>query len=315
MQRLGIKTSWRDVAAMAALARKHDARVLEYQMLPGDLERHSKEVFDAFLPYRREFELRVHQPETYEHDGQLTFLDISSPDPAARAHSLAHLGECARFAMELRAKALIIHPGGIWVGGPAERSAAGGPAQRRREDPSGPGPEGRVGIWHDGEVGGSPELLRDSLLDLPKHVKVFLENMPHFYDARSFAALKSGHSPAGFRIPGGLKQVDDLVDGYVLDISHAFLAVPQGSEAVVRAFLRELGARILHVHANGSRRGIGSAGEGTPFSDSDYGAQLVREVLSGVSPGAVIVPEIMDGHLDGGRKFDEGLAFLRPLLV
>jgi len=278
--RLGIKTAWRDVAAMATLAEKHGATVLEYQMLPGDIEYRKQEVFDAFLPYRGRFELRVHQPEAFEHGGKLHFLDPSSPDPAKRGDSAAFLAECARFAMELRAKALIFHPGGV---------------------------------WRDGEVGGSPGLLRESLSDMPKHVKLLLENMPHFYETRSLPGTPPGNSPAGFRTPSGLKHVDDLVDGYVLDISHAYLAVPRGSEAVVHAFVRELGARIVHVHANGSRGGVGCAGEGTPFSDSDYGADLVRSVLSGVSPDAVVVPEIKDGHHEGGRKFDEGLAFLRAL--
>lgn len=280
-QRLGIKAHWRDVELAASIAEKHGATVLEYQMLPGDLEHHAQRAFDAFLPYRGRFELRVHQPEAFEHDGELRFLDISSPDAAVRGSSVAALAECGRHAMELRAKSLIVHPGGIWL---------------------------------PGKVGGSPELLRESLLDLPKHVKVLLENMPHLYAMRDFP-LPHGASPAAFRIPQGLRSVDDLVDGYVLDISHAYLAVPAGSAAVVRAFVRELGARIVHVHANGSRAELGVVdGEGTPFDDSDYGADLVREVLSGVSDDAVVVPEIMRGHHDGMRLFDEGLAFLRPLI-
>jgi sugar phosphate isomerase/epimerase len=281
MQRLGVKAHWRDVELAASLAEKHGAKVLEYQMLPGDLERHAQRAFDAFLPYRGRFELRVHQPEAFEDArGERRFLDISSPDPATRAASVQALGECARHAMELRAKALLVHPGGIWL---------------------------------PGRLGGSPELLRESLLDLPKHVKVLVENMPHLYAMRNLG-LPDGEAPAGFRIPAGLRSVDDLVDGYVLDVSHAWFAVPGGTPAVVRAFARELGPRIVHVHANGSRaaRGV-QGGEGTPFEDSDYGADLVREVLAGVSPDAVVVPEIMDGHLDGMRGFDRGLAWLRAL--
>lgn len=280
--KLGVKVHWRDVDAMAAIAERHGATVLEYQMLPGDLEEHAQEAFDALLPYRGRFELRVHQPEVFRAGDGLHFLDISSPDPALRDESLRVLGEVARHAMELRAKALIVHPGGIWL---------------------------------PGRIGGSAELLRASLQDLPKHVRILLENMPEHYDLRSFGgALESGHSPAAFRIPKGLLAVEDLVDGYVLDVSHAYLAVRQGSVDVVRAHLRDLGPRILHVHANGSRAGRGADGEGTPFTDSDYGEDLVREVLRGVAPDAVVVPEIMNGHRDGGRLFDDGLAFLRRLL-
>lgn len=277
--RLGIKSHWRDVEQMAAIADKHGARVLEYQMLPGDLEQHRDAAFEAFLPYRERFELRVHQPECFlDGDGQLQFLDIASPDPETRAESTRVLGEVARHAMELRAKSLIIHPGGIWRG----------------------------------NVGGGWELLRDSLEDLPRHVKILLENMPEVYALRSMG-LPDGESPAAFRMPQGLARVDDLVDGFVLDISHAYLCVAQGSLAMPELFARELGPRIRHVHAAGSRGGMGSAGEGTPFSDSDYGADFVRDVLAALPSDVVVVPEIMDGHKDDGLLFDEGMAFLRGL--
>lgn len=278
-RRWGIKAHWRDVDAMAALLERRGGNVLEYQMLPGDLEENAERALDAFLPYRGRFELRVHQPDVYLHEGKRRFLDPASVDPEERERSARALGEVARHAMELRAKALIIHPGGIW----------------RR-----------------GEVGGSPELLRKTLQDLPRHVPFLLENMPETIGL-SGVGLESGWSPAAFRIPAGLAAVDDLVDGFVLDVSHAYLAVPQGSTAVVRAFLRDLGPRIKHVHANGSRGGVGTAGEGTPFSDSDYGHDLLQEVLSSVAADAVIVPEIMDGHRDGGRLFEEGFAHLQDL--
>ncbi len=275
--RLGIKAHWRDVDAMVALADKHSATVLEYQMLPRDLEEARNRAFTAFLPYRERFELIVHQPEAFLLDGEMTFLDIASPDDTIRAKSAEALGECARHAMEMEATALIIHPGGIWRG----------------------------------NVGGGSEYLRDSLEDIPRHVKFYLENMPWFYDTRSIPGVESGISPAAFRMPDGLKRVDDLVDGYVLDVSHAYLAVEQGTLEVGRLFAKELGARIKHVHANGSRAACGAAGEGTPFTDSDYGAPYLRELLSNLADDTVVVPEIMDGHKDDGVLFDHAFQFLK----
>lgn len=277
--RLGIKVHWRDVDAMAAIAERHGATVLEYQMLPGDLEKHRDAAFEKLLPFRGRFELRVHQPEGYLHEGGVRFLDIASPDPEERARSAQALAESARHAMELRAKAMIVHPGGV--------RRAGGP-------------------------GGSVELLRESLEDVPRHVPLLLENMPWFYDLRNLG-LENGESPLFTRGAEGLRAVDDLVDGYVLDVSHGYLSRPEGARDAVEAFVGELGARIRHVHANGSRAGIGSKGEGTPFHDSDYGADWLGPLLRRLPTETVVVPEIMDGHRDGGRWFDEGLAFLRNL--
>lgn len=280
--RLGIKVHWRDVERMVEIAERHGVEVLEYQMLPGDLEANQDMAREAFLPYRGRFELRVHQPEGYLHEGRMRFLDVATPDDEERARGAAVLGECARHAMELRAKALVVHPGGV---------------------------------WRDPDVGGNPDLLRESLQDVPRHVKLLLENMPEHYDLRSLPGIPSGRSPAAFRLPRGLMKVDDLVDGYVLDVSHAYLAAHAGSLEVPRHFVKEMGARIRHVHANGARGGRGGDGEGTPFSDSDYGADFLREILSALPRDVVVVPEIMHGHRDGGRLFDEGLAFLRALGV
>lgn len=278
--RLGVKVHWRDVDAMAALARRHGATVLEYQMLPGDFERHRERAFDAFLPYRGEFELRVHQPDAYEHEGRLRRLDPASPDEDERARSTALAGEMMRHAMEMRAKAFILHPGGV------------------AREPAG---------W------GSPDALAESLGDLPRHVRVLLENMPWFNACESMDE-RDGLSAPWTTTPEGLARFADQVDGFVLDLSHAFLARDEGDEAHVRAFARTLGPRILHVHANGSRARIAHQGEGTPFSDSDYGAPLVRDVLARISPNAVVVPEIKDGHRHGGARFDAGLAFLRAAM-
>ncbi|HVM45260.1 MAG TPA: TIM barrel protein, partial [Candidatus Thermoplasmatota archaeon] len=264
--RLGVKTHWRDAAAMAALARRHGARVLEYQMLPGDLERHARDAFEAFLPLRGEFELRVHQPEAFWRDGRLHRLDPASGDKALRDASAQALGEMARHAMELRAKALIVHGGGI---------------------------------YRPGQRPGTPEALRASLEDVPRHVPLLLENMPWFYASRS-EGWDDGRAPAFTLAAEGLAPFAPLVDGFVLDVSHAYLAVEEGDRKNVLELAAALGPRVRHVHASGGRARVGSRGEGTPFGDSDYGLDLVREALAFLPDDIVVVPEIMDGHQDGG---------------
>lgn len=276
--RLGVKAHWKDVAAMAALAGRHGAGVLEYQMLPGDLEAHAEAALEAFAPYRSRFELRVHQPDAFLDDaGALAHLDIASPDRAVREASARALRAVAAHAEALGATALIAHPGGIWRG----------------------------------NVGGGVELLRASLEGFPRRVPLLLENMPCFYAARWSADVELGAPPAAFRMPQGLARVDDLVDGYAFDVSHAYLCVAGGSREMPRAFVRDLGARIRHVHASGSRAHVGPDGEGTPFSDSDYDAAFVRELVAALPPDVVVVPEIMHGHRDGGRGFEDAFLALR----
>ncbi len=276
--RLGIKAHWRDVDTMVEIADRHGATVLEYQMLPGDLETHRETAAHAFAPYKDRFTLRVHQPEVYlGADGIRHFLDISSPRIEERAASVAILTDVAAFAKGLGAENLIIHPGGVWFGE---------------------------------TQGGHPVFLQDSLKNLQREIPVLLENMPAHYDVQTLDARPVGISPAAFRIPQGLLAVESEVDGYVLDVSHAYLAVENGSLEVPRALARDLGHRITHVHANGSRGGKGGLGEGTPFSDSDYGVDFVKELLTHLPDDVVVVPEIMDGHKDGGALFDAAFAAL-----
>lgn len=278
--RLGIKTNWRDVDAMAAIAKRHGATVLEYQMLTGDLERHAEEAFDAFAPYRDAFELRVHQPEcALDAAGQRFFLDPASPEARERDASTAALAEVARHAMHLRARGLVLHVGGtVTTARPA---------------------------------GGRREAFLDSLEDLPRHVPIFVENMPPVYMNEQFIGAGAG-SPMWARDAAGLQAVVAQVDGFTLDVSHAWLT---GGRANLDDFLTTLGPQTRHVHLNGTRLARGpKGGEGTPLDDSDYGPETWQRVLAAVHPDAVIVPEIFDGHLEGGRAFDHALGLLAPLV-
>lgn len=273
--RLGVKTHWRDAASMVALADRFGATALEYQMLPGDAERHEDEALQAFAPHAGRFELRVHQPERIELGGRRVLLDPASADERLRAASVDVLRASLDLARGLGATGFLVHPGGV-------------------HDP--------------GEAEGRPERLRASLRELPRHTPLLLENMPRHYGA-------TGRSATWAQRADDLLALADAVDGFVLDTSHAYLADPGGDAENVRDLARRLGARVRHVHACGSRAGRGRAGEGTPFADSDYGVDLVAEALRHAHPDAVVVPETMDGHQEGGRLYAQDLAALAPVVT
>lgn len=272
--RLGVKMHWRDVAPLVALADRFGGTAIEYQMLAGDAEVHGEELLPAFAPYLDHFEMRVHQPERIEVAGRRVLLDPASADERIRAASVGALRASLAIARELGATGFILHPGGV-------------------HEPGG--------------VEGRPERLRESLRELPRHTPLLIENMPHHYGP-------TGRSATWAQRADDLLALADVVDGFTLDTSHAYLAAPGGEIDNVRDLARRLGRKVRHVHACGSRAGRGRAGEGTPFADSDYGVELVAEVLRHAAPDAVVVPETMDGHRDGGRLYAQDLAALAPLL-
>lgn len=273
--RIGVKTHWRDVEAMVALADRFGATALEYQMLVGDVERDWAEPLEAFGPYLDRFEVRVHQPERIELAGARVLLDPASADERVRTASVEALRTSIAIARELGATGFVLHPGGV---------------------------------HEPGEVEGARDVFRRSLRELPRHVPLLLENMPRHYGP-------TGRSATWAQRAEDLLALADDVDGFTLDTSHAYLVEPSGDLANVRDLARRLGSRVRHVHACGSRPGLGQRGEGTPFAGSDYGVDLVAEVVRHAHPDVVVVPETMDGHKDGGRLYAEDLALLAPALT
>ena len=156
-------------------------------------------------------------------------------------------------------------------------------------------------VVHPGGVGprrekGRVDLLSDSLGKLEG--RIWLENMPsrYHFDTRLL------HSNL-MTSPQEFDAVIDVIDGIVLDISHAYLSVPVDGNLRIRSFMDHLGGAIRHVHLSDARH---PDGEGLQILDGDVDFSF----LPGLK-GLPILLEVWGGHMDRGRGFRKALGTVR----
>ena len=191
-------------------------------------------------------------------------LDLSSTDPSWREASVRRVREITK-AGEGTARPVVIHPGGI------------------TETP----------IPDASKMMAS---LRTSLDALPDYT--WLENMPLHYHHRG-RKLSSNL----MRTPEEMKMVDDLVAGFTVDVSHAYLGVAENGNANVRAMFQELGEAVRHVHLSDARY---PDVEGVMIGDGDIDMSFLPYLR-----GLPVLLEVWDGHVDGGAGFREALKRVR----
>ncbi len=191
-------------------------------------------------------------------------LDLSSTDPSWREASMHRVREVTK-AGENTARPVVIHPGGI------------------TEAP----------VHDTSEMMAS---LRASLDALPDYT--WLENMPLHYHHRG-RKLSSNL----MRTPEEMKAVNDLVAGFTVDVSHAYLGVPEKGNDNVRAMFVELGEAVRHVHLSDARY---PDLEGLMIGDGDVEMSFLPYLR-----GLPVLLEVWDGHLDGGAGFREALRRMR----
>lgn len=191
-------------------------------------------------------------------------LDLSSSDRSWREESVRRIREVARAGRDT-ARPVVVHPGGISEAPVADTSA----------------------LVAD---------LRISLDLLPDYL--WLENMPLHYHHRGRKLV-----PNLMRTPAEMKQVEDLVAGFTVDVSHAFLGVEKDGDVNVINMFRELGEAVRHVHLSDAKR---PDVEGVMIGDG--------EMDMGFAPylrGLPVLLEVWDGHLNGGAGFREALRRMR----
>lgn len=191
-------------------------------------------------------------------------LDLSSTDPSWREASVRRVREVTK-AGEATARPVVIHPGGV--------------TERELTDAS--------------QMVSS---LRTSLDALPDYT--WLENMPLHYHHKG-RTLRSNL----MQTPAEMKAVDDLVAGFTVDVSHAYLGVREDGNANVMAMFRELGDAVRHVHLSDARR---PDVEGVMIGEGEVDMSFLPYLR-----GLPVLLEVWDGHLDGGAGFREALRRMR----
>ena len=192
------------------------------------------------------------------------FLDLSSPDQGVREASVRRVREITK-AAEGTARPLVVHPGGI--------------ADSFLDDTA-------------------PLMLelRRSLELLPDYI--WMENMPLHYHYRG-RTLRANL----LRTPEEMLAVEDLVAGFTVDVSHAFLGVEEDGDRNVRRMFEVLGRSVAHVHLSDARR---PDVEGVMIGEGEMDLSFLPFLR-----GLPVLLEIWDGHLDRGAGFREALRRMR----
>ncbi len=269
----GVPVRYHDVAKMAAAT---NLDLLEFHLSYKDMD----EDVEAHLGGRNfDLDLVVHSPELFAHDH---IMDLCSPDPAYRAHSIAELQRVVEVTRRLashfdRAKrpCIIINAGGFSMDGPI--------------------PVGERQALYD--------LVAESLAQVDaKGVEIIPQTMPpfpwHFGGQRYHNLFMASDELVAFHRAHGYR--------YCLDVSHSQLACTHAGESF-KEFLEAVGPLTAHLHIVDAE---GVDGEGLQIGEGNMDFALVADALDRTAPTASFIPEIWQGHKNDGAGFWEALTKL-----
>ncbi|MBM4237341.1 MAG: TIM barrel protein, partial [Euryarchaeota archaeon] len=214
-----------------------------------------------------EGEMIVHAPERILFQGRRRLLDLSSSDERFRKACVRRISEIAGLAAEYGIPT-VIHPGGV--------------LEERRQNNKG---------------------LIDSLsrsLDEIEGMK-WIENMPLSYhlDDRTLCCNI-------IMTPEEFGMVRSRLDGFVLDVSHAYLSTVSDGNLAVRRYLEEVGGSIRHLHLSDAIR---PDREGVQIGEGEVDFSF----LGGLEDIPVLL-EVWGGHEEGGVGFAEARRRVLSLL-
>jgi deoxyribonuclease-4 len=192
-----------------------------------------------------------------------SLVDPASPDGRTRSDSVAILKRTIDLAYALNAESVVLHPGGV----------------RSKPEHVDPAP------------------LLDSMRALkayrPGVVRLLLENMPDIYWYKGVL-----HSACLFKHYDEITDILETLDmGMCMDLCHAKLYCNAAGEDF-GAYVKALKPYIRHIHVSDAR---GTTQEGLQIGDGEIDFKGLLPILKGLD--VVAVPEIIDGHKDGGAGF------------
>ena len=262
----GVPVRYHDFEAMAEAS---NCDLVEFHFSYKDLE---IDIDAAVGSERRALDLVVHAPELFAGDH---VLDLATGDAEYRARSIAEMQRVIDVTRELAKRFTASGPV------PIITNVGGFSADRALSSSERPAMYARVAEAIAGLDSGGTEIIPQTMPPFPWH---FGGQRFHnlFLHADEIARYCEEH---GARI--------------CLDISHSALAATHGKTSF-QAFLEKVGRFTRHLHIVDAE---GVDGEGLQIGDGSIDFAMVAGVLDRTAPDAGFIPEIWQGHKDGGAGF------------
>jgi sugar phosphate isomerase/epimerase len=306
---------------------------IELHLADGDLELHRGDILDN-LSTIPEVPIIVHAPMNhFLKQDRRPLVDLSASSEKLRLMSLDVIRSAMDLVGELDADYLVLHPGGQVP----DQLPNQLPDQSLPSSPPSPisipaRPYHRNSNQDDGEISAHPESpppstfhTRSKLMSERKSFfmknllgslhtleqdfetkEMLMENMPWHY--WMWGNTELWHSPI-LQTPDEYAPVLDYTH-VCLDICHAYLAEPEGSNANIHNFLETLGTRIKHVHISDA---IAPDGEGVQLGDGEIELRKVFRRLLDLDVS--VIPEIRDGHLNGRKGMYESIGRFNSIVL
>lgn len=261
----GVPVRYHDIAALAGAS---NFDLFEFHLSYKDLE----EEIGRFLTRRFDYDLVVHAPELFSGDH---ILDLCAPDRGYRKRSVAELRRVIDITRRLRdyfcrpGKPRII----VNVGGFTQDKALPQEARRERYD-----------------------MVLDSLRALDTaDVEILPQTMPpfpwHFGGQRYQNLFIDPEEIDAFCSVAGMR--------VCLDTSHSKLACTYNKWSFLE-FIRTVGPHTAHLHIADA---CGVDGEGLQIGEGEIALAEMGSALAVHAPTASFIPEIWQGHKNGGEGF------------
>lgn len=250
------------------LLQKTNPDLLEFHLSYKDLEQDINQFFDR--PYDLDFV--VHSPELFAGDH---LLDLCSPDPHYRQHSIKELQRVIDLTRQLKPffqktdrPCIVTNVGGFTIDAPLLLS----------------------------DRGKLYELLLDSLAQLDMEgVEIIPQTMPpfpwHFGGQRHHNLFVDPQDTAEFCRTNGYR--------VCLDVSHSKLACTHHKWSF-KEFVEQIGLYTAHLHIADAQ---GIDGEGLQIGEGEIDFPALAEDLDKTAPKASFIPEIWQGHKNEGEGF------------
>lgn len=272
----GIPVRYHDMAKLADVS---NFDLMEFHLSYKDMDEDLDQFFDGPL----DMDLVVHAPELFAGDH---LLDLCSLDPDYKSHSLKELARVidiarrlTRYCMRAERPGIIVNAGGFTADAPL-------PLIERRA---------------------RYDMILESLAALDtEEVEIWPQTMPPFpwhFGGQRYQNL--------FMDPREIAQVCGASGLRVcLDTSHSKLACTHHKWSFTE-FLRTVGPHTAHLHIADSR---GVDGEGLQIGEGEIDLAAMGAALREYAPRASFIPEVWQGHKNGGEGFWVALERLEPHL-